>query len=200
MHPKPRCRPREVQPRQKGRHPGELAWMWGALLATLSLAIAAPAASAQEASHYRSSAQGYSFSYPATWREVTGSIERTAGAALERVLLQAPDGVLAFVSVIQLNRPIRPDELPDLQSELDTAMNRIAAQAGGEVAQGRLVEGGFYYRINFPRDGATVESRQYILFTGDRQFIIALEADAVGQQRHEGVLDLMFSTFAIDAS
>lgn len=161
-------------------------------------------ASAQEPLRYRSAGQGYTFSYPAAWREVPGDVEFTAGQALERVLLQAPDGVLAFISVVHLARRVEPDEIPSLQEEMDSVMLRIAAQAGGDLVASRLVTGegrgkenALYYEVAFPRQGTTVQSRQYILFAGDRQFIIALEADAEGHRRHQGVLDLMFSTFEI---
>lgn len=175
-----------------------------ALAALVASLLPSLSTAAQETLPYRSAAQGYTFSYPATWRQVPGDVEHTAGQALERVLVQAPDGFLAFISVVQLARRVEPDEVPSLQAEMDSVMLRIAAQARGEVVASRLVSGegqgkenALYYEVAFPRQGVTVESRQYILFSGDRQFIIALEADAEGHRRHQGVLDLIFSTFEI---
>ena len=172
--------------------------------ALLMVALTGFTAVAQEARRYQSATQGFGFNYPSAWREVPGDIQHTGGTALERVLLQAPDGILAFVSVAQLARRVQPDEIPGLQAELDSVMLRMAAQAQGEILAARLVTGevagkeyAFYYQINFPRDNAIVESRQYILFAGERQFIVALEAEGDGHSRHEGVLDLMFSSLEI---
>jgi hypothetical protein len=156
---------------------------------------------------------GFSFTYPADWRQYSsGEADINSGAApVAMVTVGDPDGArsgdtgldLIMVRVYQLNTQIDESLLPALSAELEGLVAGMQAQDPSMKVEQPLVQTsvnglpGFQFTWTFEWDESTpVRSTSYFLFAGDLEYELVVQSSEETWAQNQEVFATLLSTFS----
>jgi hypothetical protein len=165
-----------------------------------------------DVSTYTDKTYGFSFGYPSDWKlqEAADQADVTSGAAPTTVVAAYdPDGAktdtsycdLVEVSVYKLNVVVDDSMMPEVQAEVEATFADLEAQAAdlkvveamSEVSMAGIK--GWKITYQYDKEGTPAESTLYLLFSGDLEYQLLVQAATENWQADQPAFQAFLSSF-----
>ena len=160
---------------------------------------------------YTDKTYGYSFEYPAKWALQEGDTASVTVGATAKGVVGAFDlkgsssggNYLDGVQVRVYELPVTVDKtmMPDVKIEVQKIFDQLGSQSGDWIALDALADvtvgglDGWSINYSFTSDGGPSLSRFYVVFGGDREYQLLVQASTKNWEADQPVFDAIVASF-----